>query len=102
MVRGERVRRPEAGGADPIYLKGAQLFRAFVAELLYELAGVHLRGALTGSMLRAAAALSARILAMGYSVTFLLVRRLLDLLRLGPSPDPKDVEIAVLRLSSPC
>jgi hypothetical protein len=27
----------------------------------------------------------------------LLVRRLLDLLRLGPSPDQKDVEIAVLR-----
>jgi hypothetical protein len=27
----------------------------------------------------------------------LLVRRLLDLLRLGPSPDEKDVEIAVLR-----
>ena len=34
---------------------------------------------------------------MGCSVTFLLVRRLLDLLRLGPSPDKKDVEIAVLR-----
>jgi len=34
---------------------------------------------------------------MGCSVTFLLVRRLLDLLRLGPSPDQKDVEIAVLR-----
>jgi transposase len=34
---------------------------------------------------------------MGRSVTFLLVRRLLDLLRLGPSPDQKDVEIAVLR-----
>jgi hypothetical protein len=34
---------------------------------------------------------------MGYPVTFLLVRRLLDLLRLGPSPDEKDVEIAVLR-----
>src|ERR1019366_7416180 len=34
---------------------------------------------------------------MGCSVTFLLVRRLLDLLRLGPSPDEKDVEIAVLR-----
>jgi hypothetical protein len=28
---------------------------------------------------------------------FLLVRRLLDLLRLGPSPDEKDVEIVVLR-----
>jgi hypothetical protein len=34
---------------------------------------------------------------MGCSVTFLLVRRLLDLLRLGPAPDQKDVEIAVLR-----
>ena len=34
---------------------------------------------------------------MGCSVTFLLVRRLLDLPRLGPSPDEKDVEIAVLR-----
>jgi hypothetical protein len=31
------------------------------------------------------------------SVTFLLVRRLLDILRLGPSPDEKDIEIAVLR-----
>ncbi len=31
------------------------------------------------------------------SCTFLLVRRLLDLLRLGSSPDEKDVEIAVLR-----
>jgi putative transposase len=34
---------------------------------------------------------------MGCSVTFPLVRRLLDLVRLGPSPDQKDVEIAVLR-----
>ncbi len=34
---------------------------------------------------------------MGCSVTFLLVRRLLDLFRLGPSPEQKDVEIAVLR-----
>jgi len=34
---------------------------------------------------------------MGCSVTFLLVRGLLDLLRLGPSPDQKDVEVAVLR-----
>jgi hypothetical protein len=34
---------------------------------------------------------------MGCSVTFLLVRRLLDLLRIGPSLDQKDVEIAVLR-----
>jgi hypothetical protein len=30
-------------------------------------------------------------------VTFLLVRRLLDLLRPGPTLDEKDVEIAVLR-----
>jgi transposase InsO family protein len=30
-------------------------------------------------------------------MTFLIVRRLLDLLRLGPTPDEKDVEIAVLR-----
>ena len=34
---------------------------------------------------------------MGCQITFLLVRRLLDLLRLGPAPDEKDVEIAVLR-----
>jgi hypothetical protein len=34
---------------------------------------------------------------MGCSVTFLLLRRLLNLLRLGTSPDEKDVEIAVLR-----
>jgi len=34
---------------------------------------------------------------MGCSVTFLLVRRLLGILRLGPAPDQKDVEIAVLR-----
>jgi transposase InsO family protein len=34
---------------------------------------------------------------MSCPVTFLLVRRLLDLLRLGPAPDEKDVEIAVLR-----
>ena len=33
---------------------------------------------------------------MACSVTFLLVRRLLDLIRLGPAPDEKD-EIAVLR-----
>ena len=31
---------------------------------------------------------------MGCQITFLLVRRLLDLLRLGPAPDEKDVEIA--------
>jgi putative transposase len=40
---------------------------------------------------------SAKILGIGCSVTFLLVRRLLVLMRLGPSPDQKDVEIAVLR-----
>jgi putative transposase len=40
---------------------------------------------------------SATIVDLACSVTFLLVRRLLDLLRLGPSPDQKDVEIAVLR-----
>ena len=34
---------------------------------------------------------------MAYQITFLVVRRLLDLLRLGPTPDEKDVEIAVLR-----
>ena len=34
---------------------------------------------------------------MGCSVSFLLVRRLLDLLRLGPSPADKVIEIAVLR-----
>ena len=39
---------------------------------------------------------SAKIVGMGRSLTFLLVRRLLDLLRLGPSPDEKDVELAVL------
>ena len=39
----------------------------------------------------------AKIVATGCSLSFLLVRRLLDLLRLGPSPDQKDVEIAVLR-----
>src|ERR1035437_3225388 len=31
------------------------------------------------------------------SVTFLLVRKLLGLVGIGPSPDEKDVEIAVLR-----
>lgn len=30
-------------------------------------------------------------------ITFLIVRRLLELLRLGPTPDEKDIEIAVLR-----
>ena len=34
---------------------------------------------------------------MACQITFLVVRRLLDLLRLGPTPDEKDVEIAVLR-----
>ena len=34
---------------------------------------------------------------MGCSMTFLLVRKLLDLIGMGPSPDEKDVEIAVLR-----
>jgi hypothetical protein len=34
---------------------------------------------------------------MGCSITFLLVRRLLDLLRIGKTPEEKDVEIAVLR-----
>jgi hypothetical protein len=30
-------------------------------------------------------------------MTFLLVRKLLDLVGIGPTPDEKDVEIAVLR-----
>jgi transposase InsO family protein len=34
---------------------------------------------------------------MACQITFLVVRRLLDLLRLGPTPNEKDVEIAVLR-----
>ena len=34
---------------------------------------------------------------MSCSVTFLLVRKLLGLVGIGPSPDEKDVEIAVLR-----
>jgi transposase len=34
---------------------------------------------------------------MPCQITFLLVRRLLDLRRLGPTPDEKDVEIAVIR-----
>ncbi len=37
------------------------------------------------------------IVGMGCSLTFLLVRRLLRLLGLGPALDQKDVEIAVLR-----
>jgi len=40
---------------------------------------------------------SAKIVGMGCSVTFLLVRRLLDLLRFGPAPDQKDIQIAVLQ-----
>jgi hypothetical protein len=40
---------------------------------------------------------SAKIASMGCSVTFLLVHRLLGILGLGPAPDQKDVEIAVLR-----
>jgi hypothetical protein len=38
---------------------------------------------------------AAGIVGMGCSVASLLVYCLLDLLRLGPSPDQKDVEIAV-------
>ena len=38
-----------------------------------------------------------KIVPMVRPLTFLLVRRLLDLLRLGRTPDEKDVEIAVLR-----
>jgi hypothetical protein len=34
---------------------------------------------------------------MGCPITFLLVRKLLRLLGIGPAPDEKDVEIAVLR-----
>ena|ERR1700733_5185272 len=34
---------------------------------------------------------------MACQITFLLVRRLVDLIRLGPTPDEKDVETAVLR-----
>ena len=34
---------------------------------------------------------------MAFQITFLIVRRLLELLRLGATPDEKDVEIAVLR-----
>jgi hypothetical protein len=37
---------------------------------------------------------------MACQITFLIVRRLLDLLRLGPTPDEKDVEIDVLRHQS--
>jgi len=55
------------------------------------------KGARSGSRSEQRLRGSAKIVAMGCSLTFLLVRRLLDLLRLGPSPDQKDVEIAVLR-----
>src|SRR4030088_1696939 len=34
---------------------------------------------------------------MASTLVFLLVRRVLELVRLGPKPDDKDVEIAVLR-----
>jgi hypothetical protein len=34
---------------------------------------------------------------MGCPITFLFDRKLLNLVRLGPTPDEKDVEIAVLR-----
>ena len=34
---------------------------------------------------------------MACQITFLIVRRLLELLRLGPTPDEKDVEVAMLR-----
>ena len=40
---------------------------------------------------------SATIIDANNPITFLLVRRLLKLLRIGPTPDDKDVEIAVLR-----
>jgi transposase InsO family protein len=39
----------------------------------------------------------ATIVGMGCSITFLLVRKLLDLIEIGPAPEEKDVEIAVLR-----
>jgi hypothetical protein len=39
----------------------------------------------------------ARIVRVSCSVTFLLVRKLLGLVGMGPTPDEKDVEIAVLR-----
>ena len=39
----------------------------------------------------------ARIARVSCSITFLLVRKLLGLVGIGPSPDEKDVEIAVLR-----
>jgi len=34
---------------------------------------------------------------MSCQITFLIVRRVLGLLRLGPAPDEKDIDIAVLR-----
>ena len=33
---------------------------------------------------------------MAFQITFLIVRRLLELLRLGPTPDEKDVDIEPL------
>ena len=39
----------------------------------------------------------ATIAGMGCPITFLLVRKLLGLVGIGPSPEEKDVEIAVLR-----
>ena len=39
---------------------------------------------------------------MSCSMTFLLFRKLLDLAGIGPTPDEKDIEIAVLRHSSWC
>jgi putative transposase len=39
----------------------------------------------------------ATIVSLSSSITFLLVRKLLGLLGIGPSPDERDVEIAVLR-----
>ena len=39
----------------------------------------------------------ARIVGMACQISFLIVRRLLDVLRLGRTPDEKDVEIAALR-----
>jgi hypothetical protein len=32
-----------------------------------------------------------------HTLAFVVVRRLLDLVRLGPAPDAKDIEIAVLQ-----
>ena len=67
--------------------------QAQVAGLLGDPEGGKAQDPLSEQRLRA----SAKIASMGCSVTFLLVRRLLGILRLGPAPDQKDVEIAVLR-----